>query len=98
MFIYRKAADKNYRIDEIPAEERFVAEVHVAKHRNGPTGEVKLFFDEARASFRNLDKRAQQFAPLNPAAGAAGAPAPALATAGAMPVGATPVGATPVVE
>ncbi len=63
MFIYRKAADKNYRLDEIPMDERYVAEIHVAKHRNGPVGEVKLFFDEARVSFRNLDKRPNQFAP-----------------------------------
>lgn len=57
MFIYRKAADKNYRQDEIPLEERYMAEVHVAKHRNGPCGMVKLFFDEARVSFRSLDSR-----------------------------------------
>jgi replicative DNA helicase len=88
MFIYRKAADKNYQRDEIPTEERFLAEIHVAKHRNGPTGEVKLFFDEARASFRNLDQRSQQYAPV--------AAAPALAMAGAGPVGAKPVGAVPV--
>lgn len=94
MFIYRKSADKNYLRDEIPAEERFLAEVHIAKHRNGPTGEVKLFFDEARASFRNLDQRGTQFAPLQPAH----AGAPALAMAGVAPIGAKPVGATPVVE
>lgn len=57
MFIYRKAADKNYRFDEIPLEDRNIAEIHVAKHRNGPTGEIKLYFDAARTSFRNLDTR-----------------------------------------
>jgi replicative DNA helicase len=57
MFLYRKAADKNYRLDEIPLEERYLAEVHIAKHRNGPTGEVKLYFDENRTSFRNLERR-----------------------------------------
>lgn len=60
MFIYRKASDKNYRQDEIPLEERYTAEIHVAKHRNGPCGMVKLFFDEARVSFRNLDSREGQ--------------------------------------
>lgn len=55
MFIYRKAADRNYRMEEIPPDERHLAEIHVAKHRNGPTGVVKAFFDESRASFRNLD-------------------------------------------
>jgi replicative DNA helicase len=57
MFIYRKAADKNYQIEDIPLEERYIAEIHIAKHRNGPVGVVKLYFDEQRASFRNLDKR-----------------------------------------
>jgi replicative DNA helicase len=57
MFIYRKAADKNYQIDDIPPEERALAEIHIAKHRNGPTGVVQLFFDAERACFRNLDKQ-----------------------------------------
>jgi replicative DNA helicase len=57
MFIYRKSADKNYRPEDIPLEEKFLAEIHVAKHRNGPTGEVKLYFDESRSSFRNLERR-----------------------------------------
>ena len=56
MFIYRKAADRGYQKDDIPPEEKALAEVHIAKHRNGPTGTVRLFFDEARACFRNLDK------------------------------------------
>ena len=56
MFIYRKAADKNYRPEDLSPEEQHIAEIHIAKHRNGPTGVVKLFFDAARASFRNLQK------------------------------------------
>ena len=56
MFISRKAADKNYRTEEIPPDERYIGEIHVAKHRNGPTGVVRLFFDETRASYQNLDK------------------------------------------
>ncbi len=55
MFIYRKAADRNYRLEDIPPDERHIGEIHVAKHRNGPTGMVKVFFDETRASYRNLD-------------------------------------------
>lgn len=57
MFLYRKAADRNYQIDELTPEERTSAEVHVAKHRNGPTGMVKLFFDGARTSFKDVDRR-----------------------------------------
>jgi replicative DNA helicase len=58
MFIYRKAADRNYRLEEIPPDERYIGEIHIAKHRNGPTGMVKVFFDEARASYRNLETAA----------------------------------------
>lgn len=55
LFIYRKSADRNYRPEDIPPDERFISEVHIAKHRNGPTGMVKVFFDEQRASFKNLE-------------------------------------------
>ncbi len=64
MFIYRKAADRSYRLDELAPEERHVAEIHVAKHRNGPTGMVKLFFDEQRANFKNLETRANVGLPV----------------------------------
>lgn len=33
-----------------------IAKVLVEKHRNGPTGGVELYFDDNRASFRNLDR------------------------------------------
>jgi len=77
MFIYRKAADRNYRLEEIPPDERFIAEVHIAKHRNGPTGVVKLIFQEQFTSFRNLDA---QFTPAQsgPTAGTSGGAPPAL--------------------
>jgi len=55
MFIYRKAADRNYRLEDIPPDERNLGEIHIAKHRNGPTGVVKVFFDATRASYKNLD-------------------------------------------
>ena len=57
MFIYRKTADRNYRPEDIPPEEQNIAEIHIAKHRNGPTGMVRLFFDKKRASFLNLEVR-----------------------------------------
>ncbi len=55
LFIYRKAADRNYRPEDIPPDERGTGEIHIAKHRNGPTGMVKVAFVEAFASYRNLE-------------------------------------------
>jgi replicative DNA helicase len=48
LFIYRE--DKIRR----DSERKNIAEIIVAKHRNGPTGEIELYFDEDRVSFRNL--------------------------------------------
>lgn len=56
MFIYRKSADRNYNREELSTEERHKAEIHIAKHRNGPTGKVDLFFDEETVSFKNLSR------------------------------------------
>lgn len=60
IFIYRKAVDRNYRPEDIAPEEQHIAEIHVAKHRNGPTGMVKLFFDEQRTTFRNLEYESRE--------------------------------------
>ena len=57
LFIYRKSADRNYQPEDIPPEERNIAEVHIAKHRNGPTGKVRLYFEGTRATFQNLQTR-----------------------------------------
>ncbi len=57
LFIYRKASDRNYQIEDIPPDERNVAEIHIAKHRNGPTGKIRLFFEATRATFLNLESR-----------------------------------------
>lgn len=35
-----------------------IAKIIIAKHRNGPTGETDLYFDEKRVSFQNLEKSA----------------------------------------
>ncbi|MBA3046764.1 replicative DNA helicase [Patescibacteria group bacterium] len=56
MFIYRKAADRGYNIDELPASEKNLTELYVAKHRNGPTGKVNLYFNEETVSFKNMEK------------------------------------------
>ncbi|MEK7554987.1 MAG: replicative DNA helicase [Patescibacteria group bacterium] len=53
IFIYRKDRDK---LTGVSTEEQSMAEVIVAKHRNGPLGTVKLRFDEEKASFQSIDK------------------------------------------
>ncbi|MDP2641573.1 MAG: replicative DNA helicase [Candidatus Yanofskybacteria bacterium] len=57
MFIYRE--DK-YKAD--PTNQN-VAEIIIAKHRNGPVGSVKLYFDERIASFADLAKERGQTSP-----------------------------------
>lgn len=63
MFIYRKAADRSFNPNDLPTDERYKAEIHIAKHRNGPTGKIDLYFDESTASFRNLSKMPSQDLP-----------------------------------
>lgn len=50
LFIYRE--DK-YKQDSI---RKNIADIYIAKHRNGPTGKIELFFDENKVAFRNLEK------------------------------------------
>jgi replicative DNA helicase len=54
LFIYR---EDRYRQD---STKKNIADIIIAKHRNGPVGKVELFFDDARVSFRNLDKTYQE--------------------------------------
>lgn len=54
LFIYR---EDRYRQD---STKKNIADIIVAKHRNGPVGKVELYFDETRVSFRNLDKSYQE--------------------------------------
>jgi replicative DNA helicase len=51
MFIYREDMYKGKE-----SRRPNVAEIHIKKHRNGPTGQIDLFFDADKTSFRNLDK------------------------------------------
>lgn len=53
MFIYRK---DRYKTD-LPPEEQNIAQISVAKHRNGPLGVVKVRFDSERASFKDIEER-----------------------------------------
>ncbi|MFZ2303373.1 MAG: replicative DNA helicase [Minisyncoccia bacterium] len=50
MFIHREdKMDKN-------AEKTNIAEIIVEKHRNGPVGAIKLYFDEEKSTFMSIDK------------------------------------------
>jgi len=48
MFIYREDRVKK------DTEKKNIAEIIVAKHRNGPIGSLELYFDEDTVSFKNL--------------------------------------------
>lgn len=48
MFIYR---EEMYDKD---TDKKGIAELHIAKHRNGPLGTVSLFFDQRTTRFRNM--------------------------------------------
>jgi len=50
LFIYRDVRDNE------DSAKRNQAEIHIAKHRNGPLGKVPLYFDEKRVSFRDMAK------------------------------------------
>jgi replicative DNA helicase len=51
MFIYREDVVKGER-----SNKPNIAEIIIAKQRNGPTGQIDLFFDREKTSFKNLAK------------------------------------------
>ena len=53
LFIYREKEMG----ETVPSN---IAEIIIAKHRNGPVGAVKLFFDSERVTYRNLEKDFQE--------------------------------------
>lgn len=53
LFIYRERE----RGESAPQN---VTEIIIAKHRNGPVGSMKLYFDSQRVTFRNLEKIRQE--------------------------------------
>ncbi|MDD5109611.1 MAG: replicative DNA helicase [Patescibacteria group bacterium] len=53
MFIYREAMYSR----DLPPDRQHLAEVIIAKHRNGPTGKIPLFFDEHRVTFKTVEKQ-----------------------------------------
>jgi len=50
LFIYR---EDRYNSD---TTKKNIADIIIAKHRNGPVGKVELYFDDKRVCFRNLEK------------------------------------------
>ncbi|MDE2019872.1 MAG: replicative DNA helicase [Patescibacteria group bacterium] len=56
-FIYRKEADSVDANDQTN-----ITNILIAKHRNGPIGEIELMFDRERASFKSIDKRYEEAA------------------------------------
>ncbi|MBI3975019.1 MAG: hypothetical protein HY334_01360, partial [Armatimonadetes bacterium] len=51
LFIYRE----DYYNEQ--TEKKNIAEIHIAKHRNGPTGTIELYFDREHSRFIGLDRR-----------------------------------------
>jgi len=50
MFIYRE------ELYDKETDKKGIAEIHIAKHRNGPLGVVPLRFDAATTHFQNLER------------------------------------------
>ena len=55
LFIYR---EDRYRQD---IERKNIADIIIAKHRNGPVGKISLYFNEQIVSFRNLAKEEREY-------------------------------------
>jgi replicative DNA helicase len=53
-FIYR---EEYYNPD---TEKKNITTIFIKKHRNGPTGDVDLYFDRQKQKFRSLDTRHEQ--------------------------------------
>jgi len=51
MFVYRE----DYYNKE--THRKSITDLIIAKHRNGPVGQIELYFDQTKASFKNLEKR-----------------------------------------
>jgi len=57
MFLHREDAGK----DE--SEKTNIVQVLIEKHRNGPVGEVDLYFDQKSTTFMSIDKSKSSFSP-----------------------------------
>jgi len=54
MFIYREDKDRKN------SDRKNIAEIHIEKHRNGPTGIVELYFNAETATFRSIEKHLEE--------------------------------------
>lgn len=54
LFIYR---EDYYRPD---TDRQHVTDIFIKKHRNGPTGQIELFFHPEQLAFRSIDKRTRE--------------------------------------
>jgi len=54
LFIYREDKDKR------DSDKKNIAEIIIAKHRNGPIGKIELFFNESQVSFKNLERHLEE--------------------------------------
>ena len=53
LFIYRE----RFYNDNVAEDKRNLAEIIIAKHRNGPTGKFELLFIDEQTKFANVDRR-----------------------------------------
>lgn len=64
MFVYREEyyAARSGKLEDLPPERRNVAEISIAKHRNGPTTNdpVLLYFNAELTAFYNLEQKLAQ--------------------------------------
>jgi len=57
MFIHREDKIKK------DSDKKNIAKIIIAKHRNGPVGDVDLYFDSSTVSFKNIDERHRGYQP-----------------------------------
>ncbi len=57
MFLHNENKNK----EDVDPNKINIVEVLIEKHRNGPTGVVKLYFDDRKASFLSIDKNISGF-------------------------------------
>ena len=54
LLMYREDKDKR------DSERKNIAEIMIAKHRNGPIGKIELFFNESQVSFKTLERHLRE--------------------------------------